>query len=111
MYTHRIKAAIMFEINAVIKAYNATDRPIDTVQMLVDQYGEKDAERLVATLVNAVSLHDGRIYEPNREWAQNIKSAPTNEELHEIGIYGVDSLIHSYHVDVIAQRMRKYKEV
>lgn len=108
MYKHRIRAMAWHELDEVIAAKNATTTPRDTVDMLVKNHGEADAKRMVAMLVNAVSLHDGRIYEYVREWAQSVKSSPTHEELQEIDIYGVDSCIHSSHVNQIGQAMWAY---
>ena len=110
MKNYKIEPMVRAEINAVIKAYRGHSTPAETVRDLVEEYGKADARRMVATLVNAVSLHDGRIYDGVREWAQGVVSAFTNEELHELGIYGVDSYIHSAHVNQIGLTMKNYKE-
>ena len=98
-------------LNAVIEAYEATrdGKTADTVNRLIETMGREGAAVAVATLVNAVSLHDGRIYDKNREWAQSVSGAPSNEELHAVGIYGVDSWIHSAHVDNLASAFRRYE--
>lgn len=108
MYNHRIRAMAQHELDEVIKAKGATTTPRDAVELLVREHGERNATRMVAMLVNAVSLHDGRIYESVREWAQSVRSAPTHEDLQEIEIYGVDSYIHSAHVNQIGQAMKTY---
>lgn len=97
-------------INAVIEAYEATrdGKTADTVNRLVEAMGREGAAVAVATVVNAVSLHDGRISDRTREWAQSIEDAPTNETLHALGIYGVDSWIHSAHVDNLGAAMRRW---
>lgn len=94
-------------LNAVINSYEATNSPRAVVDSLIDSMGEAGAVKAVATLVNAVSLFDGRIKNSNREWAQS-EDAPSHEELQNIGIYGVDSWIHSTHVDNIADAMRSH---
>lgn len=98
-------------LNAVIEAYEATrdGKTADTVNRLVETMGREGAAVAVATLVNAVSIHDGRISDRNREWAQSMNGAPSNEELHTVGIYGVDSWIHSAHVDNLANAWRRYE--
>lgn len=96
-------------INKAIEAYNGTDRPSEAVAMLVESVGYDEAKRIIATLVNAVSLHDGRIYDRTRTWANSVTEAPTNEQLRDMGIYGVDSWIHSCHVDQLGEAMRKYE--
>ena len=105
MYNHRIRAMVTMEINIIINAKNETSTPRDTVKLLIERYGEKDAKRMIAMLVNAVSPYDGRIWDYVRDWAKSVKSAPTHEELEEIELYGVDSYIHSAHVNQIGQAM------
>lgn len=99
------------KINAVIEAYEATrdGKTADTVTRLVESLGREGAAVAVATVVNAVSLHDGRISDRVREWAQSVENAPTNEELHAVNIYGVDSWIHSAHVENLANAWRRYE--
>lgn len=98
-------------INAVIEAYEATrdGKTADTVARLVESLGRDGAAVAVATVVNAVSLHDGRISDKVRAWAQSVENAPTNEELHAVNIYGVDSWIHSAHVENLANAWRRYE--
>lgn len=98
-------------INTVIEAYEATrdGKTADTVARLVETLGREGAAVAVATVVNAVSPHDGRISDKNREWAQSVNGAPKNEELRALGIYGVDSWIHSAHVDNLANAWRRYE--
>ena len=112
MENYKVKAMVRAELKAVIRAYEETrgGSSLDTINLLLDRYELEDAKRMVATLVNAVSLHDGRIYDGVREWAQSVKTAPTHEELRELGIYGVDSWIHSAHVNEIGWRMKKELE-
>lgn len=97
-------------INAVIEAYEATrdGKTADTVNRLVEAMGRTGAAVAVATVVNAVSLHDGRISDRTREWAQSVDPAPSNEQLRALGIYGVDSWIHSAHVDNLGAAMRRW---
>ena len=96
-------------IDKAIEAYKGTDRPSEAVNMLVETVGYDEAKKIIATLVNAVSLHDGRIYERTRTWANSVTEAPTNGQLRDMGIYGVDSWIHSAHVDQLGEAMRKYE--
>ena len=96
-------------IDKAIEAYKGTDRPSEAVQMLVESVGYEEAKKIIATLVNAVSLYDGRIYEKTRTWANSVTAAPTNGQLRDMGIYGVDSWIHSAHVDQLGEAMRKYE--
>lgn len=98
-------------INAVIEAYEATrdGKTADTVNRIIEMVGAESAAVAIATTVNAVSLHDGRISDNNREWAQGVEGAPSNEELRALGIYGVDSWMHSAHVDNLANAWRRYE--
>lgn len=97
-------------INAVIETYEATrdGKTADTVNRLVETMGRTGAAVAVASVVNAVSLHDGRISDRTREWAQSVDLAPSNEQLRALGIYGVDSWIHSAHVDNLGAAMRRW---
>ena len=98
-------------INAVIEAYEATrdGKTADTVTRLVESLGREGAAVAVATVVNAVSPHDGRISDRVREWARYLDGdVPSNSELRAVGIYGVDSWIHSAHVDNLGTAMMRY---
>lgn len=97
-------------INAVIEAYEATrdGKTADTVNRLVEAMGRTGAAVAVATVVNAVSPHDGRISDRVREWAQGVEGAPSNEELRAVGVYGVDSWMHSAHVDNLGAAMHRW---
>lgn len=98
-------------INAVIEAYEATrdGKTADTVARLVESLGRQGAAVAVATVVNAVSPHDGRISDRVREWTRYLDGdVPTNSELRAVGIYGVDSWMHSAHVDNLASAMIRY---
>ena len=93
----------------VIEAYNGTETPTESIELLVTERGYKGACEAVATVVNMVSLNDGRIYDKTREWAQNVEGAYNNEVCRELGFYGVDSWIHSAHVDQIGKAMMDYE--
>lgn len=98
-------------INAVIEAYEATrdGKTADTVARLVESLGRAGAAEAVATVVNAVSPHDGRISDRVREWVRFLDlDVPSNAELRADCIYGVDSWIHSAHVDGLASAMIRY---
>lgn len=98
-------------INAVIEAYEATrdGKTADTVARLVESLGREGAAEAVATVVNAVSPHDGRISDRVREWVRYLNlDVPSNAELRADCIYGVDSWIHSAHVDNLASAMIRY---
>lgn len=98
-------------INAVIEAYEATrdGKTADTVARLVESLGRAGAAEAVATVVNAVSPHDGRISDRVREWVRYLDlDVPSNAELRADCIYGVDSWIHSAHVDNLASAMIRY---
>ena len=93
----------------VIEAYNGTETPTETIELLVTERGYEGACKAVATVVNMVSPHDGRIYDKTREWAQNVEGAYSNEVCRDLGFYGVDSWIHSAHVNQIGEAMKNYE--
>ena len=77
-------------------------------------YTEKEIERNpfgVVACMESIKWHieTGRIYERTRTWANSVTEAPTNGQLRDMGIYGVDSWIHSAHVDQLGEAMRKYE--
>lgn len=93
----------------VISAYESTETPRECVAWLSDQIGYKEAEKAIATVVNMVSLSDGRIYDKVREWSQSVDGAFDNAICRELGFYGVDSWIHSAHVNQLGEAMRDYE--
>ena len=93
----------------VIEAYKHSETPREAVETLVEAYGYADAVQMVATVVNRVGLWDGRIYDGVREWAQSTY-APKNEFMEALGLYGVDSWIHSAHVNQLGLEMKKQLE-
>lgn len=95
-------------IAEVVSAYNDNDTARETVAELVEFWNYNEAVQMVACVINCVSLADGRVYDGVREWAQS-QDAPSNEELHALGFYGVDSWIHSAHVNEIGLAMKKYE--
>lgn len=94
---------------AVIGAYQETEKPSETIERLFESMGYDKAVVAVATVVNRVSVHDGRIYDGVREWANSIEDAPSNEVMKSLGIYGVDSWIHSAHVNQLGEAMKNYE--
>lgn len=96
-------------IDMVLLAYRCSKSPNETIDTLVTALGLDTAQACVATLVNCVSLSDGRIGEEVRSWAQSVAAAPKHSALWAMDIYGVDSYIHSAHVDQIGDAMRRYK--
>jgi len=101
--------AIEENTKAVIGAYQETEKPSETVERLVESMGYDKAVVAVATIVNRVSVHDGRIYDSVREWAKSIEDAPSHEVMESFNIYGVDSWIHSAHVNQIGEAMKNYE--
>lgn len=101
--------AVEENTKAVIGAYQETDKPSETVERLVETMGYDNAVVAVATIVNRVSVHDGRIYDGVREWAKSICDAPNHEVMESFNIYGVDSWIHSAHVNQIGEAMKNYE--
>lgn len=102
------KQIIELRTQEVIEAYNDSETPSEAIKALVEKWGHAEAVEMVATVANRVSIHDGRVSNLNREWAQ-ATTAPSNEEMKALQIYGVDSWIHSAHVDQLAQAMRRYE--
>ena len=102
------KEAIRVRTQAVIDAYQDSKTAREAVEALATEYGYNEAVQMVATVVNRVGLWDGRIYDGVREWAQSV-GAPSHEEMQSLDIYGVDSWIHSAHVNEIGMAMKRYE--
>lgn len=96
-------------IDMALLAYRCSKSPKEAVDTLVTALGLDTAQACVATLVNCVSLSDGRISDKVRSWAQSVEAAPRHSVLWAMDIYGVDSYIHSAHVDQIGDAMRRNK--
>ena len=99
---------INLRTSAVIDAYQNSRKASEAVAELAHEYGVTEAAQMVATVINRVGLWDGRIYDGVREWAQST-GAPTHEEMRSMDIYGVDSWIHSCHVNEIGMAMKRYE--
>ena len=97
-------------IDMVLLAYRSSKSPTEAVETLVTALGPDTAQACVATLVNCVSLRDGRISDKVRSWAQSVEAAPKHPVLWAMHIYGVDSYIHSTHVDQIGDAMRRHTD-
>ena len=104
------RSVLRNRLDEVIAIYKQSCSPAEAVSILADSLGCDEAAAAVATLVNSVSLHDGRIYDGVREWAQNTAGAMSNEEIWNLNIYGVDSQIHTCHVNQLGMAMRDYHE-
>lgn len=102
------KAVITMRSQAVIDAYQDSKTAREAVEALVAEYGYAEAVQAVATVINRVGLWDGRIYDGVREWAQSV-GAPSHEEMQALDIYGVDSWIHSAHVNEIGMAMKRHE--
>lgn len=97
-------------IDMVILAYENSTKPKETVDILVDSLGKEEASVCVATLINSISLSDGRIRGNVRKWAQSSEEAPKHAELWAMSIYGVDSYMHSANADLLGDAMMRYKD-
>lgn len=82
--------------------------PAETVKVLVNRMGYDKALETVAEMVNCVSQYDGRIFPGVREWAENVESAASREELERFEMYQPDA-IHSCHINQLGESMRGYK--
>lgn len=96
-------------LETVVEVFNATREgtPAATVAELVNRLGYETAREAVAELVNTVGEWDARVYEYVREWAQDVETAATREELEAYNIYQPGD-IHPAHINQIGQAMREY---
>nr|DAK83855.1 MAG TPA: Protein of unknown function (DUF3849) [Caudoviricetes sp.] len=96
-------------IKTVVNIYRETieQTPAETVAAIVERLGYDTAREAIAEIVNTVGEWDGRVSRSAREWAANVETAATPEDLEAKSIYQ-PSEIHPAHIDQLAQAMSKY---
>lgn len=100
------KKAIKAQQKALVEAYTKSrfegnDTPEETVSILDEMIGHREAMLSVAELVNTVGDWDGRVSDRVRSWASSIEGAANHEELDAMGVYQ-PSKIHPSHIDNLA---------
>ena len=79
--------------------------PDNTVKRFASAIGRREAETVIATLINGKAW-DGRISKVNAEWAASCEEAFDEKAGNALRI---STEIHPTHLDAIATAMREYK--
>ena len=81
------------------------NNPDNTVKRFASAIGRREAETVIATLINGKAW-DGRISKVNAEWAASCEEAFDENAGNALRI---STEIHPTHLDAIATAMREYK--
>ena len=81
------------------------NNPDNTVKRFASAIGRREAETVIATLINGKAW-DGRISKVNAEWAASCEEAFDEKAGSALRI---STEIHPTHLDAIATAMREYK--
>lgn len=84
---------------------NGNNNPDNTVKRFASAIGRREAETVIATLINGKAW-DGRISKVNAEWAASCEEAFDEKAGNALRI---STEIHPTHLDAIATAMREYK--
>lgn len=100
------KKAVKARQKALVEAYTKSrfegnNTPEETISILEDAIGHREAILAVAELVNTVGDWDGRVSDRVRLWASGIDGVAGHEELDAMGAYQ-PSKIHPSHIDNLA---------
>lgn len=83
---------------------STTNRPTDTVALLIDKIGVDDAKRIVALMISCKGDWDTRISRTNRMWADTVE--PSADEIATACMLFYCDEIHPSHMDMIADCLR-----
>lgn len=78
---------------------NGDGNPNNSAKLLVDEIGNRNAEVIIATLVNAKAW-DGRISPDNAAWAASCEEAFDEAAVSKLGFH---TTIHAAHLNAVAR--------
>lgn len=101
------KKQLSADLNAIVTAYGAADKPADTIATVAAEIGIDRARAIIATLtVYRVAMHDRRIGDDTAAWAQTIADALDADAAERVGL--ITDAIHPAHLDQLARAAAEY---
>ena len=95
------------DLDAIVTAYGAADKPADTIAAVVAEIGIDRVRAIIATLtVYRVAMHDRRIGDDTAAWAQTIADALDADAAERVGL--ITDAIHPAHLDQLARAAAEY---
>lgn len=103
------KQQLSADLNAIVTAYGAADKPADTIAAAAAEIGIDRVRAIVATLAAyRVAMHDRRIGDDTAAWAQTIADALDADAAERVGL--ITDAIHPAHLDQLARAAAEYVE-
>ena len=101
------KKQLSADLNAIVTAYGAADKPADTIATAAAEIGIDRVRAIIATLaVYRVAMHDRRIGDDTAAWAQTIADALDADAAERVGL--ITDAIHPAHLDQLARAAAEY---
>ena len=96
------KQQLSADLNAIVAAYGAADKPADTIATAAAEIGIDRVRAIIATLtVYRVAMCDRRIGDDTAAWAQTIADALDADAARRVGL--ITDAIHPAHLDQLAR--------
>lgn len=103
------KRQLSADLDAIVTAYGAADKPADTIAAAAAEIGIDRVRAIVATLAAyRVAMHDRRIGDDTAAWAQTIADALDADAAERVGL--ITDAIHPAHLDQLARAAAEYVE-
>ena len=103
------KQQLSADLDAIVAAYGAADKPADTIAAAAAEIGIDRVRAIVATLAAyRVAMHDRRIGDDTAAWAQTIADALDADAAERVGL--ITDAIHPAHLDQLARAAAEYVE-
>lgn len=103
------KQQLSADLDAIVAAYGAADKPADTIATAAAEIGIDRVRAIVATLAAyRVAMHDRRIGDDTAAWAQTIADALDADAAERVGL--ITDAIHPAHLDQLARAAAEYVE-
>lgn len=101
------KRQLSADLDAIVTAYGATDKPADAIATAAAEIGIDRVRAIIATLtVYRVAMCDRRIGDDTAAWAQTIAGALDADAARRVGL--ITDAIHPAHLDQLARAAAEY---